>query len=69
MRHERVLREIRKPNRDHARRLMQSLVVAIQPLGVEELAEILAVDFSDAEGIPKSNLNWRREDQEQAVLT
>ena len=67
--YERVLREIRKPNRNHARRLLQYLVVAIRPLGVEELAEILAVDFSDAEGIPKLNLNWRWEDQEQAVLT
>jgi len=43
--------------------------VAIRPLGVEELAEILAVDFCDAEGIPKLKLNWRWSDQEQALLT
>ena len=67
--YERVLREIRKPNRDHARRLLQCLVVAIRPLGVEELAEVLAVDFGDEEGIPKLRLNWRWEDQEQALLT
>ena len=67
--YERVLREIRKPNRDHARRLLQCLVGAIRPLGVEELAEIVAIDFGDAEGIPKLKLNWRWEDQEQAVLT
>ena len=64
-----MLREIKKPNRDHARRLMQCLVVAIRPLRVEELAEILAVDFDDAEGIPKLKPSWRWEDQEQALLT
>ncbi|KAF8489550.1 hypothetical protein F5888DRAFT_1892870 [Russula emetica] len=67
--YERVLREIKKPNRDHARRLLQCLVVAIRPLRVEELAEVLAIDFNDAEGIPKLNPNWRWEDQERALLT
>ena len=67
--YERVLREIKKPNRDHARRLLQCLVVAIRPLRVEELAEVLAVDFDDEEGIPKLKLNWRWEDQEQALLS
>jgi hypothetical protein len=36
---------------------------------VEELAEVLAVDFDDADGIPKLNPNWRWESQEQALLT
>ena len=67
--YERVLREIKKPNRDHARRLLQCLVVAIRPLRVEELAEVLAIDFDDASGIPKLNANWRWEDQERALLT
>jgi hypothetical protein len=67
--YELVLKEIKKPNRDHARRLLQCLVVAIRPLRVEELAEVLAVDFDDAEGIPKLNPNWRWEDEEQALLT
>jgi Ankyrin repeats (3 copies)/Ankyrin repeats (many copies) len=67
--YERVLREIKKPNRDHAQRLLQCLVVALRPLHVEELAEVLAVDFDDVEGIPKLNPNWRWEDQDQALLT
>jgi Ankyrin repeats (3 copies) len=67
--YERVLREIKKPNRDHARRLLQCLVVAIRPLRVEELAEVLAIDFNDVEGIPKLNASWRWEDQERALLT
>ena len=69
MTYERVLKEIQKPNGDLARRLLQCLVVAIWPLGVKELAEVLAVDFDDAEGIPKLKPNWRWEDQEKAVLT
>jgi len=67
--YERILREIKKPNRDHTRRLLQCLVVAIRPLGVEELAEVLAVDFGDSGGIPKLKLDWRWEDEEQALLT
>ncbi|KAF8502052.1 hypothetical protein F5888DRAFT_1904491 [Russula emetica] len=67
--YERVIREIKKPNRDHALRLLQCLVVAIRPLRVEELAEVLAVNFDDAEGMPKLNTNWRWEDQEQALLS
>ena len=67
--YERVLREIKKPNRDHALRLLQCLVVAIRPLRVEELAEVLAVDFEDAEGTPTLNSSWRWEDQEQALLS
>jgi len=66
--YERILREIKKPNRDHARRLLQCLVVAIRPLRVDELAEVLAVDFDNADGIPKLNPKWRWEDEEQALL-
>ena len=66
--YERILKEIKKPNRAHARRVLQCLVVAIRPLRVAELAEVLAVDFDDADGIPKLNADWRWEDQEQALL-
>ena len=67
--YERVLKEIKKPNRVHAIRLLQCLVVAIRPLRVEELAEVLAVDFGDEERMPKLNPNWRWEDEEQALLS
>jgi hypothetical protein len=66
--YERILKEIKKPNRDLARRVLKSLVVATRPLRVVELAEVLAVDFDDAEGIPRLNSDWRWEDQEQALL-
>ena len=64
-----MLRDVKKQNRGHARRLLQCLVVAIRPLRIEELAEVLAVDFNDAEGIPKLKPDWRWEDHEQALLT
>ena len=67
--YERVLKEIKKPNRDHARRVLQCLVVAIRPLRVDELAEVLAVNFDDEDGMPKLNPNWRWDDQEQALLS
>jgi ankyrin repeat protein len=65
----RLLKGIKEANRDHVRRLLQCLVVAMRPLLVEELAEVLAVDFDDAEGIPRLNPDWRSEGQEQALLT
>jgi hypothetical protein len=67
--YERILKEIKKPNRAHARRVLQCLVVTIRPLCVVELAEVLAVDFDDAEGIPRSKLDWRWEEQELALLS
>jgi hypothetical protein len=47
---------------------MQFLVAAVRPLRIEELAEVLAFDFN-AEGIPKLNVSWRWEDQEEAVMS
>jgi hypothetical protein len=43
-------------------------VVAIRPLRVAELAEVLAVDLDDSEGIPRLNADWRWGNQEQALL-
>ena len=66
--YERMLREIRKPNQGHARRMLQCLVAAVRPLRVTELAEVLAIDFN-AEGTQKLNLDWRWEDHEEAVMS
>ena len=70
--YERVLKNIDENNREHACRLLHCLAVAVRPLRVEELAEILNFDFDAAqEGIPKfhPSPNQRLEDQEEAVLT
>ncbi|KAN0115706.1 hypothetical protein V8E52_006652, partial [Russula decolorans] len=67
--YERILKEIKKPNKRLCQRVLQCLVVAVRPLRVEELAEVLAVDFDDAEGIPRMKLDWRWEEQELALLS
>jgi ankyrin repeat protein len=67
--YERILKEMKKPNKRLAQDVLQCLVVAIRPLHVEELAEVLAVDFDDAEGIPSLKPDWRWEDQELALLS
>ena len=69
--YERVLRDINKANRKHALRLLHCLTVAIRPLRVEELAEVLAVDFDATQRreVPKLNPNWRWSDHHQAVLS
>ena len=67
--YERILREIPKTNRVHAHRLLQCLTVAVRPLKVKELAEVLAINFDVEGGIPKLNERFRWADQEQAILS
>ena len=57
-----------KPNKRLAQRVLQCLVVAVRPLRIEELAEVLAVDFDDAEGIPRLKRDRRWEEQELVAL-
>ncbi|KAN0141599.1 hypothetical protein V8E53_000061 [Lactarius tabidus] len=65
-----ILKNINQATRAYAHRLLQCLTVAARPLRLEELAEVLAFDFDDAPGgIPSLNADWRREDQERAVLS
>ena len=66
--YKRILNEIDNANRVHAYRLLQCLAVALRPLRVEELAEVLAFDLTTG-GMPKLNADWRWEDQEEAVLS
>ncbi|KAH8979087.1 hypothetical protein EDB92DRAFT_2074137 [Lactarius akahatsu] len=68
--YERVMMEIKKANQVHAYRMLQCLTVAVRPLSVAELAELLAFNFDVAkDGIPELNSDWRWEDHEQAVLS
>ena len=68
--YERMLREIGRVNPDQAYRLLQCLAVATRPLRVDELAEVLALDFDEAkEGIPALKKDWRWDDQRQGVLS
>ena len=66
----RVLNQISQANQAHAHRMLQCLLVAVRPLRVEELAELLAFEFdAEQEGIPKYRAAWRLDDQTQAVLS
>jgi hypothetical protein len=70
--YERIVKDIKKGNHADAYRMLQCLAVAIRPLSVAELAELLAFDFDTSAtkgGIPKLNSTWRWEDHEQAVLS
>ena len=66
-----MLRGINKAQKDNAHRLLQCLAVAVRPLHVEELAELLAFDFqaSSLGGIPTLKEDWRWDDEEGAVLS
>ena len=64
----RILREIKMEARGPAYRLLQCISVAVRPLRVEELAEILAVDFDGAE-VPWLVGGRRWEQPEEAVQT
>jgi ankyrin repeat protein len=67
--YERALQGIPKEKMQHAHRLFQCLVAAIRPLRVEELAEILAIEFNDWNTVPNLVEGWRPEDPEEAVLS
>jgi ankyrin repeat protein len=66
----RVLSQIPPVNQAHAHRMLQCLMVAVRPLRVEELAELLAFEFGTSQGaIPKYRADWRPNDQVEAVLS
>ena len=69
--YERVMEEIQSTNQGrHTHRLLQCLSVAMRPLHVEELAEVLAFELdTDGGELPKYHPDWRWEDQEHAVLS
>ena len=69
--YDRILKGINKSQKDNAHRLLQCLTVAVRPLLVEELAELLAFDFqgSSSSGIPTLKEDWRWDDEEEAVLS
>jgi ankyrin repeat protein len=66
--YERILLGIPKQKRQHGRRLFQSMVAAIRPLRVEELAEVFAIEF-DSDAALNLVEDWRPENPEEAVLS
>ncbi len=66
--YERILHGIPKQLRRHAHRLFQCMVAAIRPLRVEELAEIITIEF-DLAGALNIVKGWRPANLEEAVLS
>ena len=66
--YEQSLLGIDKEKQKYSQRLFQCLSVSIRPLRVEELAEILAMQF-DVTGSPTYNPDWRPLDVKEAVLS
>src|SRR5712671_7341772 len=67
-RHERTLLGIEKEKREFAHRLFQCLTVAVRPLHIDELAEVLAIRF-DVGQLPEYHKHWQSEDGQEAVLS
>lgn len=69
--YEGVLKKIAEAKRPQAHRLLRCLIATIRPLRVDELAEVLALDFDRAQdGIPELNKNGRLwDDPELTVLS
>jgi ankyrin repeat protein len=66
--YERILHDIPKQLRRHSHRLFQCMVAASRPLWVEELAEILTIEFGLAEALSVVK-GWRPANPEEAVLS
>jgi ankyrin repeat protein len=66
----RMLSQIPPVNRANAHLMLQCLMVAVRPLRVEELAELLAFEFGTGRAaVPKYRADWRPNDQVHAVQT
>src|SRR5712672_1817261 len=66
--YERTLLEIPEEKWKHAHRLLQCLAVSSRPLRVEELAEILSIQFDSGTTLGLIT-GWRPEETEDAVLS
>jgi hypothetical protein len=66
--YERTLLGVEKEKREFAHRLFQCLVVAVRPLHIDELAEVLAIRF-DSGQLPRHHVDWRTVDGQEAVLS
>ena len=66
--YERTLLGIEKERREFAHRLFQCLTVAVRPLRVDELAEVLAIRFCPGQ-LPQYHAAWQSDDAQEAVLS
>ena len=66
--YDRTLLNIDEEKREFAQRLFRCLAVSIRPLRVDELGEILAIQFDEVAS-PTFNAAWRPENAEEAVIS
>jgi ankyrin repeat protein len=66
--YDRILAGIAQERREYAQRLFQCISVSIRPLRVEELAEVLAIQFDEG-ALPEYDADWRPENSEEDVLS
>ena len=66
--YDRILLGITQERQEYAQRLLQCLAVSIRPLRVDELADVLAIQFDEG-ALPCYDANWRVENPEEAVLS
>jgi ankyrin repeat protein len=66
--YDRILLGIVQERQEYAQRLLKCIAVSIRPLRVEELADILAIQFDDGV-LPIYDANWRVENPDEAVLS
>jgi len=66
--YDRILKGIPQEKQDYAQCLLKCVAVSIRPLRVEELADVLAIEF-EAELFPQYHLDWRPENAEEEVLS
>jgi len=65
--YDRILLGIAHEAQELVKRLLQCLAISLRPLHVEELADILAIQF-DAGALPNYKVDWRPENSEEAVI-
>jgi ankyrin repeat protein len=66
--YERTLLGIEKEKREFSHRLFQCLAIAVRPLRVDELAEVLAIRFDPGQ-LPQYHVDWQLDDAQEAVLS
>ena len=66
--YDRILKGIPRARQEYAQHLFQCAAESIRPLRVEELADILAIEFETGE-LPRYYINWRPDNSEEEVLS
>ena len=66
--YDRILKGIPWVRQEYAQHLFQCVAESIRPLRVEELADILAIEF-DAGELPRYHINWCPDHPEEEVLS